>query len=326
MRKPLIAGVAVAAALAASTAFAASGKLVLYTSQPDKDAARTVAAFNKLHPDVSVEIFRSGTTEVMNKLRAEIAAGDPRPDVLLIADVVNMESLKRDGRLLAYPDAPVGPYASSIYDPGMTYFGTKLITTGIVYHTDAPIKPTSWKDLIRPEVKGQVTMPSPLYSGAAALHLGAVTRTEGLGWDYYEKLAANATIPVRGNGAVLKAVSGGQKIYGIVVEFIVLRSKLKGAPIDFVFPEEGVSAVTEPVAILKTSKNPEAAKAFVDFILSEDGQRLAVSQGYLPAHPGVGSPPGFPDVGKIKLLPMDGAAILSTAKADKKRFADMFGG
>ena len=187
LRKSLIAGVAVAAALAASTAFAASGKLVLYTSQPDKDAARTVAAFNKLHPDVSVEIFRSGTTEVMNKLRAELAAGDPRPDVLLIADVVNMESLKRDGRLLAYPDAPVGPYGSSIYDPGMTYFGTKLITTGIVYHTDAPIKPTSWKDLIRPEVKGQVTMPSPLYSGAAALHLGAVTRTEGLGWDYYER-------------------------------------------------------------------------------------------------------------------------------------------
>ncbi len=326
MKKLFVVAAALAAVLSVSAAHAASGKLVVYTSQPDKDAAQTIAAFNEVHPDVSVEWIRSGTTEVMNKLRAEFAAGDPKPDVLLIADVVNMESLKRDGRLLAYPEAPVGPYSSDTYDADRTYFGTKLITTGIMYNTNAKIKPTSWKDLIRPEVKGQVTMPSPLYSGAAAIHMGAITRTTGLGWDYYEKLAANNTIPVKGNGAVLRAVSGGEKVYGIVVEFIVIRSKAKGAPIDFVFPEEGVSAVTEPIAILRTNKNPEAAKAFVDFILSEQGQRLAVSQGYLPAHPGVGSPPGFPDVGKIKLLPMDAAAILSTAAADKKRFSELFGG
>ncbi len=325
MKRLFVAAVAFAAALSLTTAYAASGKLVLYTSQPDKDAAATVAAFNKVHPDVSVEIFRSGTTAVMNKLRAEFAAGDPRPDVLLIADIVNMESLKRDGRLLAYPGAPVAAY-SNTYDPGMTYFGTKMITTGIMYNTAAAMKPTSWKDLLKPEIKGLVTMPSPLYSGAAALHLGAVTRTEGLGWDYYEKLAANGTIPVKGNGAVLRAVSGGQKTYGIVVEFIVIRSKAKGAPIEFVFPEEGVSAVTEPVAILKTNKNEEAAKAWVDFVLSKEGQSLAVSQGYLPAHPGVGVPPGFPEVSKIKLLPMDAGSILSTAEADKKRFAELFGG
>ncbi len=326
MKKLFATSVALAAALSFSSAHAASGKLVLYTSQPDKDAAKTVAAFNSVEPNVTVEWIRSGTTEVMNKLRAEIAAGDPKPDVLLIADVVNMESLKRDGHLLAYKGAPVGPYSSDTYDADMTYFGTKLITTGIMYHTSAKIKPTSWKDLIRPEVRGLVTMPSPLYSGAAAIHMGAITRSEGLGWDYYEKLAANDTVPVKGNGAVLRAVSGGQKVYGIVVEFIVIRSKGKGAPIEFVFPNEGVSAVTEPVAILKTGKNPEAAKAFIDFILSEDGQRLAVSQGYLPAHPGVGSPPGFPDVSKIKLLPMDAGAILSTAGADKERFAKLFGG
>ncbi len=325
MKRLFVAAVAFAAALSLTTAYAASGKLVLYTSQPDKDAAATVAAFNKVHPDVSVEIFRSGTTAVMNKLRAEFAAGDPRPDVLLIADIVNMESLKRDGRLLAYPGAPVAAYGNT-YDPDKTYFGTKMITTGIMYNTAATMKPSSWKDLLKPEIKGLVTMPSPLYSGAAALHLGAITRTEGLGWDYYEKLAANGTIPVKGNGAVLKAVSSGQKVYGIVVEFIVIRSKAKGAPIDFVFPEEGVSAVTEPVAILKTTKNEEAAKAWVDFVLSKEGQSLAVSQGYLPAHPGVGVPPGFPEVSKIKLLPMDAGSILSTAEADKKRFAELFGG
>ena len=79
------------------------GKLVLYTSQPERDAAQTVAAFKQRHPGVEVEVFRSGTTEVMGKLAAEFSAGQPKPDVLLIADAATMESLKKDGRLLPYP-------------------------------------------------------------------------------------------------------------------------------------------------------------------------------------------------------------------------------
>jgi len=93
---------AVAAPFAAE---AASGKLTLYTSQPDKIAAETVATFNKKEPGVQVEIFRSGTTEVMNKLQAELVAGDPRADVLFIADAMTMEQLKADDRLLAFPGA-----------------------------------------------------------------------------------------------------------------------------------------------------------------------------------------------------------------------------
>ena len=63
----------------ASGSAAQSGKLALYTSQPDRDAAQTVEAFRRKHPAVEVEVFRSGTTEVMNKLLAEFTAGAPRP-------------------------------------------------------------------------------------------------------------------------------------------------------------------------------------------------------------------------------------------------------
>jgi iron(III) transport system substrate-binding protein len=77
-------------ALAANPGAAASGKLVLYTSQPNEDAQATVDAFNKVEPDVEVEWFREGTTKVMAKLRAEFAAEAPQPDVLLIADTVTM--------------------------------------------------------------------------------------------------------------------------------------------------------------------------------------------------------------------------------------------
>jgi iron(III) transport system substrate-binding protein len=313
-------------ALAGPAGAEVGGKLVLYTSQPDRDAALTTTRFKGKHPAVDVEIFRSGTTEVMNKLLAEFAAGDPRPDVLLIADAVSMERLKADKRLAAYAGADVAQFPSGAYDKDRTYFGTKLITTGIVVHANAPFKPTSWKDLLRPEAKGQVVLPSPLYSGAAAIHMAALQGTPELGAAYYERLAKNGAVAVRGNGAVATQVGGGQKMYGFIVEFMALNAKKKGTPVEFVFPKEGVSAVTEPVAMLATAKNPAAARAFIDFLLSKEGQQLAVEQGYLPARKDVPPPEGFPGLAEVTLMPVDVPAAIRADETNKKRFADLFGG
>ena len=320
----ILSTVAAGVLFGASAAHAASGKLVLYTSQPNKDAQQTVDAFNTLHPEVEVEWIRDGTTKVMAKLRAEFAAGAPRPDLLLIADVVNMESLKQEGRLMAYPDAPVAGYDSALYDKDKTYFSTKLITTGIMYNTNAPMQPKEWSDLVKPEAKGLVAMPSPLTSGAATVHMATLTANPDLGWSYYEKLAGNGVTPKGGNGGTFKAVAGGEKLYGMVVDFVPIRAKAKGSPVAFVFPKSGVSAVTEPVAILSTASNPEAARAFVDFLLSRQGQELAASQGYLPAHPDVPVPDGFPARDQITLMGFDAASALKDANANKTRFGEIF--
>ena len=311
---------------AAGGAAAQTGKLVLYTSQPDRDAAQTVAEFRKAHPGVEVEIFRSGTVEVMGRVMAEIAGGAPKADVLLIADAVSLETLKRDGRLLAYAEAKVDGYRDGTYDKGRTYFGTKLITTGIAFNTAAKLRPASWKDLMRPELKGQIAMPSPLYSGAAAIMLSAFTARKDLGWGFFEALKSADAQAVRGNGAVLKSVASGERSYGVLVDFMAFTAKQKGSPIDFVFPAGGPPAVTEPVAILKTSANVAAAKAFVDFLLSDAGQKLAVAQGYIPAKSGIPNPAWLPAGTEIKLMPLDTGAILSTSEADKKRFSTLFGG
>ncbi len=324
---------AVTAVTFAATAFVGSalaeeiaGKLVLYTSQPNKDAQQTVDAFKVKHPGVEVEWVRDGTTKVMAKLRAEFAAGAPKPDLLLIADIVTMEGLKQEGRLMAHPDADVSAYDAGIMDKDKTYFSTKLITTGIVYNTAAPFKPTSYKDLLKPEAQGKIAMPSPLTSGAATIHMATLTSNPQLKWDFYEGLASQGTNPKGGNGGTYKAVAGGEKLYGFVVDFLPIRNKLKGAPVEFVFPSEGVSAVTEPVAILKTAQNPAAAKAFVDFLLSTEGQQLAADQGYLAAHPAITPPEGFPSRDQIKLMDFDAAKALREDKGNKMKFTDIFGG
>ena len=75
-----------------------SGKLVLYTSQPNTDAQQTIDAFKAKHPKVDLAVVRDGTPRLMAKPRAEIEAGQPQADVLLIADSVTMEGLKKEGK------------------------------------------------------------------------------------------------------------------------------------------------------------------------------------------------------------------------------------
>ncbi|TIP11800.1 ABC transporter substrate-binding protein [Mesorhizobium sp.] len=318
MRKIVLAAMLLASAI--GSASAADSKLVLYTSQPNTDAQQTVDAFMAKNPGIKVEWVRDGTPKILAKLRAEIEAGQPQADLLLIADVVTMEGLKKEGRLLAYPQADVSGIEAALYDRDKTYFSTKLITTGIVYNTKAPFVPASWEDLTKPEAKGLVAMPSPLTSGAAMIHTVTLTGNLPKGWDYYDALAKNGAQASGGNGDVLKAVSGGDKLFGMIVDYMPIREKAKGAPVEFVFPKEGVSAVTEPVAILSTAKNTEAAKAFVDFLLSKDGQEVAAKMGYIPARADVALPAGYPERSSIKVLGYDAAAALANDAANKERF------
>ncbi|ACP25718.1 putative solute-binding component of ABC transporter [Sinorhizobium fredii NGR234] len=318
---------AVAATLVAgllSTA-AHAESLVLYTSQPNEDAQATVDAFEAANPGVEVEWVREGTTKIMAKLMAEIEAGNPVADVLLIADTVTMQRLKEGGHLLAYKSPEAAGYDAALYDADGAYYSTKMITTGIVYNTSAAMKPEGWQDLAKPEAKGLVTMPSPLTSGAALIHAETLAAIPGLGWDYYKALAENGATAAGGNGGVLKAVATGEKAYGMLVDFMAIREKAKGAPVEFVFPAEGVSAVTEPVGILKTARNVDAAKKFVDFLISEEGQKVAVKMGYIPARNGVALPEGYPARETIKVLPVDAAAAVKNSEAALKTFSGIFG-
>lgn len=302
-------------------------KLVLYTSQPTDQMKAVLELFKKTEPAIEVELFRSGTTEVMNKLAAEIAAGAPQADVVLIADEVAVTQLILGGHLLAYPEAPVARLPKTFYDPGMRWFGTKVITTGIVYNTNLVKEPPkSWQDLLRADAKGRLIMPSPLYSGAAVIHVGTLAEQPEIGWGYFEKLADMGALSARGNGAVLDAVAKGERAYGMLIDYMALNAKAKGSPVEFVFPAEGVTAITQPVAILKTARNVAAAKRFVDFQLSEAAQRQSVEQGYIPAMTGIAPPKVFPDLAGLKVMAVDPAILVKKDEENKKRFADLFGG
>jgi iron(III) transport system substrate-binding protein len=302
-----------------------AGPLVLYTSQLEPDAAATVEAFRRRHPNVQVEWIRAGTGQIMTRLRAEIVAGSPRPDILLLADSLTFEGLKSEGRLRPSPEVRTGGVPSEHLDPGRAYFGTKLITTGIVHHLRAPFVPRRWTELLDARARNQVAMPSPAVSGAAAIHLAALVQNSALGWSYVERLVANGVQARGGNGPVMQAVAGAERAFGIAIDYLPIREAAKGAPVRFVFPEDGVSAITEPAAILSTARNVPAAVAFMDFLLSMEGQRLASSQGFLPADPEVAPPPGFPDPKTIRVMPFDSARAAREQEEILRRFAQLIG-
>ncbi|MFN7125034.1 MAG: ABC transporter substrate-binding protein [Allorhizobium sp.] len=313
----------------AGLAFTAQAEdtITVYTSQPQDQMTQVIEAFNADHPEIKVELFRSGTTEVMAKLQAEYTAGNSPADVILIADTVAMTQLKNDDRLLAFTEAPVEGVDPAFIDADKTFFGTKVITTGIVYNTDlVKTAPTSWNDLLATDAAKSLIMPSPLYSGAAVIHVGTMTQQPDFGWAYYEKLAEAGAVAGQGNGTVIEAVARGEKAYGIIIEYMALNAKKKGSPVDFVFPTEGVSSITQPVAVLKGSDSVEAAKTFVAWQLSKAAQAQATAQGYFPILPGVAQPEGYPALTTLKILPADSSAMLKADTENKEKFAELFGG
>lgn len=305
---------------------APAGKLVVYTSQAPEIAQQTMDAFKAAYPNVQVEWTRNGTTQLMNVLRTEMMSGEAKPDVLLIADAINLGALKNENHLYSYSDAPLSHINPSFYDKDKTFFGTKIIATVIAYNTQHAQPIDSWNALAVEANKGQIAVPSPLYSGAALYKLHTDINTPSIGWSFYKKLAAIGIAPQGGNGPALKAVASGLDKYGIITDADVILAKKKGSPVDLVYPKEGVSYVTEPVAIMKTAHNLPAAKAFVNFMLSEPGQKLVVEQGNRPVDDRVSAPEGFTPINKIKLLSPDVAKAIKEDAAVRDRFSALFGG
>ena len=303
----------------------AKGTITLYTSQPEEDAKKLVDGFKKVYPEADVVVFRSGTEELVSKILSEKEVNALQADVVLVADTVTFEILKEKDILDKYVSPELDGLNEKFYDKENYYAGTKIISTGIIQNTDiysGEVK--GFKDLISPETKAQTIMPSPLYSGAAAYNLSLLTRTDGIGWDFYKGLKDNDILVDKGNGAVQKSVVSGQKGLGIIVDYMANRSKKEGAPVEFIYPEEGSPIVTEPVGIVKGSKNLETAQAFYDYIISKEGQELAASMGYTPIREDIEAPEGLKSAKELNILSGDDKVLLENREADKEEFSKIF--
>ena len=294
------------AAPAAAEAGSGSGALTVYTSEPQAKIDAVVAAFTAQNPGIEVQVYRAGTGDLNARIASERATGTVGADVLLAADAPTFEGFKDDGLLLPYTPADAGALDPNVVDPDGYYVGTRIIPTVIAYNSGAvDTPPTSWKELADPAYAGMITLPNPDVSGAAAYNTAVWMSTEALGEQWLRGLTANDPVVAESNGPVAQAVASGAQPIGIVVDYLVRELAAKGSPIAVSYPTDGVPFITQPAGIFKDTKNADAAKKFVDFLVSKEGQELAVGQQYLPVRGDVGTPANAPALEELTLLTPD---------------------
>jgi iron(III) transport system substrate-binding protein len=181
-------------------------------------------------------------------------------------------------------------------------------------------RPSDWSDLARPEYKDLVTVPDPAQSGSSYELVAALQQK--FGWKLFEDLKANGAIVAGANADALNPVLQGAKaaVFG-AVDYIALAGKQKGESIDVIFPKSGTIVAPRPAMIFKWSKNQADAKAFIDYMLSDDGQKAIAAVQLMPARTDVEA--DRPLINDLTLLDAK-AGDDATRKEILARFASIF--
>ncbi|WP_420838542.1 ABC transporter substrate-binding protein [Corynebacterium hadale] len=293
-----------------STAAADGGEttITVYTSEPEEKVDEINQAFEKANPDVNVEVYRAGTGDLTARLEAEKTAGSIEADIFWAADAPTFETYKEAGDLAELKDVDTSKVIEEAQDADNMYVGTRIIPTVIAYNTgvyDQGNAPASWQALTDPEYQGKIVMPDPSVSGAAAYNATVWKGNEELGDEWITKLGANQPMIAKSNGPTSQEIAGGGHPVGVVVDYLVRDLADAGSPIATSYPEEGAPFITEPIAVFKDSDAQDAAQRYINFVLSEEGQKLAVEQNYLPVIDSVGTPGDAPSLKDIPLMEAD---------------------
>ena len=172
------------------------------------------------------------------------------------------------------------------------WIGTALEPYGLVYHPKKIQRlgipePKEWDDLLNPKLKGEIAQCAPTRSSSSNATYEVILSMlgEDKGWDWLRKLAANTGFFTARSRDVPTVVAKGEFSAGFAVpSYMAFEEKLAGFDIKFVAPKN--SFVTpEPMAILAGSRNPKAARAFIEFLLTERGQRVFMERGLFPITP-----------------------------------------
>jgi iron(III) transport system substrate-binding protein len=192
----------------------------------------------------------------------------------------------------AIPDSIGKPKPIPLKDPKGFWTGTVLEPYGLVYHPrllqryGVP-EPKDWDDLLHPKLKGQVAQCAPSRSSSSHATYEVILQRDGddKGWQWLQKLAGNTGIFTARSRDVPSVVAKGEFAAGFAVpSYMAFEDRLAGFDIKFVAPKTAW-ITPEPIAVLAGSKHPKAARAFIEFMLSERGQRVAMERGVFPITP-----------------------------------------
>ena len=317
MLKPIRIAALIAAAIAAGaagSAFAqAKTQLLVYTALETDQLKAYEQGFYREVPDVEIRWVRDSTGVITAKLLAE--KNNPQADAVMGVAASSLALLDSQGMLIPYAplnlDAIMNKYRDSKNPPawfGMDVWGATVCFNTVEAKKRNIPKPETWKDLTKPAFKGQVVMPNPASSGTGFFDVTAWLTLWGEkgGWEYMDKLHENIAQYTHSGSKPCNQASAGEFVAGISFEYRANSNKAKGAPIDLVFPKEGLGWDLEAFAIHKGTKKLEAAKKLADWASSKNAMILYGKNFAITAQPGVAQPlPNIPKDYEERLVKMD---------------------
>jgi iron(III) transport system substrate-binding protein len=255
---------------------AAEDKLVVYTAYEENELKDFWEQFKRDLPDLAAKAayVRGSTGPIAAKVEAERA--NPQADVIwgLFNDYLTGAAKKGLLEPYAAKDSPVIP--ARFKHPENMWQGVTLLTVGFAANQKkmAELKlapPRSWAELIDPRYKGHIVMSNPSTSGTAYLLLASqVARLgEDKAFEYYAALDKNLSQVTKSGGAPGRMAASGETPIGVALAYEVEMAKKQGAPLDIVFPSDGVAWTFEGNALVKGAKNPQNARRFLDWAMSK---------------------------------------------------------
>ncbi|OGL06713.1 MAG: hypothetical protein A3I03_04230 [Candidatus Rokubacteria bacterium RIFCSPLOWO2_02_FULL_68_19] len=302
--------------LGAPSALAATKELVIVTSFPKELFEAYKKAFEAARPGVRVVVKPQQTNAAITYLRETRAK--PDADIFWASAVDAFQVLKADGLLekVALPDALLSRIPKTIgtfpiHDPDGHYFGFAVSGYGLMWNTrylalhKLP-QPKEWTDLADGRYHGHLVISAPSRSGTTHLTIEVILQAYGWekGWALLLQMGGNMGSITERSFGVPEAIISGQYGVGVVIDFFGLSAIASGHPVAFAYPSL-TSVVPASMAVVKGGPNPENARAFVEYLLSDEGQLRLFSPeiGRLPVVPDLyaKAPAAYPNLFTMKL-------------------------
>ena len=287
----------------------AAGKVVVYTANDSNLNRFVFEAFSK-ETGIDVEPVEAGSGVLFRRITSE----RERP----LGDIVwgVSRTLLRANRALldAYASENRNAVPAMFRDPDGLWLGTNVHLLVILQNTKlipADSGPKSWEDLLDPKWKGKIAFTDPANSGSAYTNLTMLAQLWGnndAAWEKVERLVANTKVLNR-SSLVFQGVGNGEFPLGMSLEYAGYQWSSNGAPVKVIYPQDGTVAQMEGVGIIKGGPDPDAAKAFVDYVTRKDVRESILRFAFRrPARQDLdlaGLPGQMPALKDVKLIPYD---------------------
>ncbi len=300
-----------------------SGKLVIYSGRSEPLIQPVIDAFKAQNPEVEILLKAGSNSEVANALIEEQA--NPQADLFITTELFTVQSLAQQGIFEPYRPAGADQLPAEFIGPDNSWVGLTLRARVIMYNTDLVAEedlPKSIFDLMDPKWKGKIAAAGST-NGSMQAQIAAMRQLIGEEETkkWLQGLLDNEVTFFGGHTDVRKAVGAGEFALGLVNHYYYHLQLAEGSKVGVIYPDQGddqIGLITNATAaaVVKGAPNAAAAQAFVDFLVSEDGQKLFAEQNYeYPLLSGVAQREGVQLLDSFRLAEVDVAQAAAETDA-----------